>query len=287
MSLELYNPYSMQDAMALFPGKATTHSLDNSQVAVSRSQALFFSTLGSPERGAYFPGPGQFCYRPIPPRKGKKGREWLPDDLRNARGKTTQHLLARKNSKDSYVYVGVLRMTRLFDANDGVSHRVDFELTPKLPRETWIDFGGIPFVLNAYSFTETNRRHAENLELRTLADLHKALEKYRSKERAALYLNPDGGDSGCLWVHLTGDRAWLTHFTELGGVDSYAKDADYTGPDEMVGFLLDNGQKDDIHRGWTVSRDEAFKALEYFFRQGERDPSLTWVEQPGSLQACP
>jgi len=49
----------------------------------------------------------------------------------------------------------------------------------------------------------------------------------------------------------------------------------YSGPDEMVGFLLDNGQLDEIHRYWTVTRAEGLRALDYFLLHGERDPSLT------------
>ena len=118
----------------------------------------------------------------------------------------------------------------------------------------------------------------------TVADLHAVLRLYWDHERLAVFLNRDGGDSGAVWVHLTGDRAWVTHFTEMGGADSYCRDARYSGPDEMVGFLLDNGQLDDIHRYWTITRAEGLRALEYFLLQGERDPGLSWVEQPQSLQ---
>jgi len=55
----------------------------------------------------------------------------------------------------------------------------------------------------------------------------------------------------------------------------------------MVGFLLSNGQLDDIHRYWTVTRTKGLRALEYFLRHGERDPGLNWVEQPQSLQTIP
>jgi hypothetical protein len=99
-----------------------------------------------------------------------------------------------------------------------------------------------------------------------------------------VFLERDGGESGAVWVHLTGDRAWVTHFTEMGGVDSYCRDLGYSGPDEMVGFLIDNGQLDHLHRYWTVRRAEGMRALEYFLQHGERDPGLSWVEQPQSLQ---
>lgn len=118
----------------------------------------------------------------------------------------------------------------------------------------------------------------------TAADLHALLEPYRDHERLAVFLERDGGDSGAVWVHLTGDRAWVTHFTEMGGVDSYCRDVGYRGPDEMVGFLLDNGQLDHIHRYWTVTRAEGLRALDYFLLHGERDPGLSWAVPSQSLQ---
>lgn len=118
----------------------------------------------------------------------------------------------------------------------------------------------------------------------TTADLHGFLKPYEDHERLAVFLERDGGEAGAVWVHLTGDRAWVTHFTELGGVDSYCREPESGGPDELVGFLLDNGQLDLIHRSWTVTRAEGLLALAYFLQHGERDPSLTWVEQPPSLQ---
>jgi hypothetical protein len=52
----------------------------------------------------------------------------------------------------------------------------------------------------------------------------------------------------------------------------------------MIGFELSNGQMDDIHPYWTVARAEGLQALEYFLEHGERDPGLSWVSQPMSLE---
>jgi hypothetical protein len=118
----------------------------------------------------------------------------------------------------------------------------------------------------------------------TVAALRRVLAPYKEHERLVIYLDRDGGESGSVWVHLTGDRAWVTHFTQLGGVDSYCRDPGGSPPDQTIGFLLSNGQEDDIHRSWTVTRAHGFRALEYFLRHRGRDPGLSWVEQPSSLQ---
>jgi hypothetical protein len=117
-----------------------------------------------------------------------------------------------------------------------------------------------------------------------LAQLRRNLARYENYEQLVVYLDRDGGESGLVAVHATGDRAWITHFDELGGVDSYCRDVGYHGPDEMVPFMLSNGQVDDIHQYWTVSWAEGVRTLEYFLLHGERDPSLSWVAQPRSLQ---
>jgi hypothetical protein len=117
-----------------------------------------------------------------------------------------------------------------------------------------------------------------------VAQLRRKIARYENYEQLAVYLDRDGGESGSVWVHATGDRAWITHFDELGGVDSYCRDVCYHGPDEMIPFMLSNGQVDYIHRYWTVTWAEAVRALEYFLQHGERDPSLSWVAQPQSLQ---
>ncbi len=118
----------------------------------------------------------------------------------------------------------------------------------------------------------------------TIADLHSFLGPYLTKDKLAIFLDRAGGESGAVWVHLSGDRAWVTHFTEMGGVDSYACDLEYNGPDELIGFLLDNRQLDEIHRYWTITKAEGLHALEYFLQHGENSPQLNWVSEPESLQ---
>jgi hypothetical protein len=131
---------------------------------------------------------------------------------------------------------------------------------------------------------QPSRGGTPRLPVSDLAALRRLLTPYRDHERLVLCLDRDEGESGSVWVHLTGDRAWVTHFAQLGGVDSYCRDKGYRG-EELVGFLLDNGQLDQIHRYWTVARGEGFRALEYFLKHGQRDPSLSWVQGPKSLQA--
>lgn len=118
-------------------------------------------------------------------------------------------------------------------------------------------------------------------------DLRRVLAPFRDHERLVVHLDRDGGDTGSVWVHITGDRAWVTHWTTTAGADSYCFDPSDSGPDRMVGFLLSNGQLDDIHRYWTVSWADGMRALEYFVWHGDRDPGLRWAADIASLQERP
>src|SRR5262245_40850319 len=61
----------------------------------------------------------------------------------------------------------------------------------------------------------------------TAAALRRVLAPFTDHERLVVYLDRDGGEAGSVWVHLTGDRAWVTHFTQIGGPDSCCRDAGY------------------------------------------------------------
>ena len=114
--------------------------------------------------------------------------------------------------------------------------------------------------------------------------IRRRVERYRDEERLVVSLERDGGEAGSVYVHITGDRAWVGHFTQPGGIDSWCRDRDDAGSDKMLGFLLDNGQLDQVHRSWTIPRADGTRALEYFLLHGDRDPGLDWVSEPPSLQ---
>jgi hypothetical protein len=151
---------------------------------------------------------------------------------------------------------------------------------------------GLPksrFLLRAFWFVRgLNIIRKEEHPIPDLAALRRSMRPYRRRQSVALYLDRDDFETGGVWAHFTGDRAWLAHFDCPGGADSYAHDPRFRGPRmACIGFRLNNGQVDDIHPAWTVTREKGIKALGYFFLHGERDPNLLWVEQPASLQKPP
>jgi len=131
---------------------------------------------------------------------------------------------------------------------------------------------------------EPKRKSSPRQPISTVADLQSALEPFRDHERLVVYLDKDGGQAGSVYVHRTADRAWVTHFETVGGVDSYCRDVAFADSDEQIEFQLSNAQFDEIHKYWTVPADQAQQALEYFVQHGKRDPGLNWVTEPASLE---
>lgn len=109
-----------------------------------------------------------------------------------------------------------------------------------------------------------------------VSELRRLLQPYENHERLVIYLDRDLGESGSVWVHITGQRAFVSHTTLPGGIDSYCRDSSCKSRNDTVGFLLSNGQLDEFHWTWTVPRTDGVKALEYFLEHGDRDPSLSW-----------
>jgi hypothetical protein len=113
----------------------------------------------------------------------------------------------------------------------------------------------------------------------TVPELRRLLQPYKDQERLVICLDRDLGETGSVWVFATGDRAFVTHITLPGGVDSYCRSKE-NGPDATIGILLSNCQMDMIHWSWTVPRSDGISALEYFLEHGQRDPELCWVTDP-------
>jgi hypothetical protein len=139
------------------------------------------------------------------------------------------------------------------------------------------------FSVHVVWFTPT-RESSPRQPVSTVDALRQVLAPYQNHERLCIFLDRDDFQSGGVWVNITGDRAQVSYFTMPGDVGSYCCDPEYSSPDEMVGFLLSNGQLDHYHRYWTITRADTIRALEYFLQHGERDPGLNWVTDPRSLQ---
>src|SRR6476620_11658371 len=73
-------------------------------------------------------------------------------------------------------------------------------------------------------YFEPKRKSVPAQQIASVAELRSVLEPFRDHERLVVYLDKNGGEAGSVYVHRTGDRAWVTHFETIGGVDSYCRD---------------------------------------------------------------
>jgi len=141
------------------------------------------------------------------------------------------------------------------------------------------------FSLQAFWFVRgLNIIRLEEVPIPDLAALRRAVRPYRRRRSVALYLNRDDCQTGSVWAYFSGARAWVAHFDFPGGTDAYARSTrGLARLPERIGFMIDNGQEDFVHRSWTIPRADGLRALEYFFLHGERHSGLDWVERPGNL----
>lgn len=141
------------------------------------------------------------------------------------------------------------------------------------------------FSLEAFWFVRgLNIIRKEKVPIPDLASFRRAARPYLRRRFMALYLNRDEFQTGGVWAHFSGPRAWVAHFDFPGGTDAYACSTGGLGRlQEHIEFRIDNGQVDEVHKSWTIPRADGVRALEHFFLQGERHPRLHWVEQPGDL----
>jgi hypothetical protein len=141
------------------------------------------------------------------------------------------------------------------------------------------------FSLRSFWFVRgLNIIRAEHIPIPDLAAYRRSVRPYRHRAYAALYLNRDEFQTGGVWAHFSGPRAWVAHFDYPGGIDSYARSTRGLGRVPVrFGFRIENGQVDEVHRTWTIPRADGMRALEHFLLHGERHPKLDWLEQPCDL----
>jgi hypothetical protein len=84
----------------------------------------------------------------------------------------------------------------------------------------------------------------------------------------------EDGELACCLCNQT--RAWLTIIPKAGN-DLLSLDVGFIGDEsEVEQILLENGQLDEMPRKHSIPRGEGIKAAVYYFREGDRAPSISW-----------
>jgi hypothetical protein len=112
-----------------------------------------------------------------------------------------------------------------------------------------------------------------------LGELRRLLAQLPEREPVYVVLARDRGLRGSVTLHMTEDRSSVCHLVRPGGTTSFCHDREEKGPDNKVAIVGSHAQVDYIHRSWTIPRQQAHRALEYFLFHGDRAPGLNWVEQ--------
>ncbi len=90
----------------------------------------------------------------------------------------------------------------------------------------------------------------------------------------------EAGDTGpFLGALVNGDAALLIYLRNNEGDPGFSsRNPHFSGSeDELIEFVLDNGQQDEHPAAWVVPLDEAQRACEYFLQSGgERAPEIVW-----------
>jgi hypothetical protein len=141
------------------------------------------------------------------------------------------------------------------------------------------------FSLRAFWFVRgLNIIRTEEVPIPDRAAFRREVRPYRRRRYMALYLNRDDFQTGCVWADFTGPRAWVAQFVFPGGTGTYAcSTRGLARLPERIVFRIENEQVDEVHKSWTIPKEDGMRAFEHFLLHGERHPRLTWVEQPGDL----
>ena len=84
-------------------------------------------------------------------------------------------------------------------------------------------------------------------------------------------------DGKILNAFVNGDWTWLMYRRDEDDTGFSSRNPDYTGPEETVlPYILSNGQRDEVPVSWTITTDEAMRAVECFLRTGEKAPWIIW-----------
>lgn len=106
--------------------------------------------------------------------------------------------------------------------------------------------------------------------------LRRSLAPFEGHGQLVVGLHFDHGAAGSVWMHRSGDRAWVTYRDDPNAEEMHSRNPVDCRPDEVVRFRFTDGLEDDVCRHWTVSVADGVRAVEHFLQHGGRDPAIGW-----------
>ena len=90
-----------------------------------------------------------------------------------------------------------------------------------------------------------------------------------------IWVNTDDGQALCALIN--GGVGWLMYLRTAGDAGFSSRNPDYTGaPDQMIPYVLGNGQRDEFPASWALPIEVVRQALEHFRRTGRRPEFVRW-----------
>jgi hypothetical protein len=115
-------------------------------------------------------------------------------------------------------------------------------------------------------------------------DLARHLDDMRHCDVADLWI--ERGSGGGLVLLTNHDRAWLMYTRYVGDTGFHSVNPSYAGPDdETIEYYWYDGRKAEYPASWSISTDDALRAVEYFFAEGMHAPWIEWRDSTDGDQA--
>ena len=127
----------------------------------------------------------------------------------------------------------------------------------------------------------TLKINKDDYEIHNIDELRHSLNTAKQEEYLEIWLFQD--NNGSMSLLSNKDRAWLMYLRFEGDVGFSSRNVSYIGlQNAELDFYLSNGQKDNYPESWTVSIEDAFRALEYFYLYSDKAPFITWHDDSSS-----
>ncbi len=142
----LYEHYDRSEAIALFGAEEETRSLCDGQWVIFPNVVIGFAEIGEPPKEPHFTSGGEFCWVTDKPYQVSDDQhiKFVPPEVVSRHADRPIQLFVRPHDSQRYRYVGALgpacKFTTSGTGNCGEAY---FSLSPALPSEIWIGFGGL------------------------------------------------------------------------------------------------------------------------------------------------
>lgn len=272
MPAELYSLYSRPAALEALGLAGASGTGWGGRLVIGPDALAVFTAVGPAESAPSFLTPDRFRFRPDRPYSSTvPGNDWMPEELANPVDRPPDVHLFLQEGEERFRYVGRLRLGMYTLPRDYRHQYADFDVTPRLPREQWLRYGGYPgwkLTLNHQEFL---------LDAADLASLDARLASLQDQEDAHLFLTRYEGDGLTLLGNPS--QAYLAYQNEWGGEEVVRNPAYPEDTEEVGEFYCSCGAGLEMPLCSVVSREQGLEAVREFFASGVRPAGVEWSEE--------